>query len=110
MAYQFSCSDRNRTNCRSFTLLFFWSAQLRTGCGALFKNDPVIFLAGLCFALFHLAPSQGLGNISLIVSLFAFSCYLGFIYEKRGSLFASIGLHMTFNAVSTFRILFFPES
>ena len=71
---------------------------------------PAIFLAGLCFALFHLAPSQGLGNISLIVSLFAFSCYLGFIYEKRGSLFASIGLHMTFNAVSTFRILFFPES
>ncbi|MBS0604029.1 MAG: CPBP family intramembrane metalloprotease [Verrucomicrobia bacterium] len=68
-----------------------------------------IVLSALCFALFHFAPSQGIGNISLVASLFVFALFLGFIYERQASLFASIGLHMTFNAVSTFRILFFPE-
>lgn len=68
-----------------------------------------IVLSSLCFALFHLAPSQGLGNISLVISLFSFALYLGFIYERQASLFASFALHMTFNAVSTFRILFFPD-
>jgi uncharacterized protein len=68
-----------------------------------------ILLSALCFSLFHFAPSQGIGNISLVVSLFLFALFLGFIYERQASLFASIGLHMTFNAVSTFRILFFSE-
>jgi membrane protease YdiL (CAAX protease family) len=65
--------------------------------------------SSLCFALFHLAPSQGIGNISLVASLFTFALFLGFIYERQGSLFASIGLHMTFNAMSTIRILWMPE-
>lgn len=68
-----------------------------------------ILLSALCFSLFHFAPSQGIGNISLVASLFLFALFLGFIYERQASLFASIGLHMTFNAVSTFRILFFPD-
>lgn len=65
-----------------------------------------IFLTAFCFALFHFSFSQGLGNIALIASLFALACFLGFIYEKRQSLYASIGLHMTFNLISTLRILF----
>jgi membrane protease YdiL (CAAX protease family) len=69
-----------------------------------------IVLSAFCFALFHFAPSQGIGNFSLIASLFTFALFLGFIYERQASLFASIGLHMTFNAVSTFRIIFFPDS
>lgn len=69
-----------------------------------------IVLSALCFSLFHYAPSQGIGNISLVATLFLFALFLGFIYERQASLFASVGLHMTFNAVSTFRILFFPES
>jgi len=69
-----------------------------------------ILCSALCFALFHYAPSQGLGNLSLFAALFTFALFLGFIYERQSSLFASIGLHMTFNAASTFRILFFPES
>ncbi len=68
-----------------------------------------IVLSALCFSLFHFAPSQGLGNISLVASLFVLALFLGFIYERQASLFASIGLHMTFNAVSTFRIVFFPD-
>jgi membrane protease YdiL (CAAX protease family) len=68
-----------------------------------------IILSALCFSLFHFSSSQGVGNISLIASLFLFALFLGFIYERQASLFASIGLHMTFNTVSTLRILFFPE-
>ncbi len=69
-----------------------------------------IILSSLCFSLFHFAPSQGLGNVSLVISLFTFALFLGFIYERQASLFASIGLHITFNTVSTCRILFFPDS
>lgn len=69
-----------------------------------------ILLASLCFALFHFASSQGWGNVSLVVSLFLFACFLGFIYEKQRSLFASIGLHMAFNTVSALRILFWSAS
>ncbi len=69
-----------------------------------------ILLTAFCFALFHFSFSQGLGNISLIASLFVLACFLGFIYEKRQSLYASIGLHMTFNLISTLRILISPES
>ncbi len=68
-----------------------------------------IILSALCFSLFHFSSSQGIGNISLVASLFLLALFLGFIYERQASLFASIGLHMTFNAVSTFRILFFPD-
>lgn len=68
-----------------------------------------IALSSLCFALFHFAPSQGIGNISLLVSLFIFALFLGFIYERQASLFASISLHVTFNTLSTVRIIFFPD-
>lgn len=83
------------------------------GClQSFFKNHMspkwAIILSALCFSLFHFAPSQGLGNFSLLSSLFVFALFLGFIYERQASLFASIALHMTFNAVSTCRILFFP--
>ncbi len=68
-----------------------------------------ILLSALCFALFHFAFSQSYGNLSIIVTLFGFSCFLGFIYEKQGSLYASIGLHMAFNTASVLRIVFGPE-
>ena len=68
-----------------------------------------ILLSALCFALFHFAFSQSYGNVSIIVTLFGFSCFLGFIYERQGSLYASIGLHMAFNAASVLRIVFGPE-
>jgi membrane protease YdiL (CAAX protease family) len=68
-----------------------------------------ILMSSLFFALFHASASQGIDNISIITSLFFFALYLGFVYEKRGSLFASAGLHMTFNTINTIRILFFSE-
>lgn len=73
-------------------------------------TKAAILLTSLCFALFHYSGSQGLGNISLIASLFVFACFLGFTYERQGSLFASIALHVTFNLASSLRILLNPDS
>ena len=88
---------------------FLFRGCLQTFFKRYMSPKNAIIFSALCFSLFHFAPSQGIGNISLVVSLFSFALFLGFIYERQASLFASIGLHMTFNAVSTFRILFFPE-
>jgi membrane protease YdiL (CAAX protease family) len=89
---------------------FLFRGMLQSWLKSRLGTKAAILLSSLAFSLFHMAASQGLGNISVVVSLFSFACFLGFIYEKRGSLFASIGLHMTFNTISTFRILFFSES
>jgi hypothetical protein len=88
---------------------FLFRGCLQTFFKRFFSPKGAIVLSALCFSLFHYAPSQGIGNISLVASLFLFAFFLGFIYERQASLFASIGLHMTFNTVSTCRILFFPE-
>ncbi len=68
-----------------------------------------IILTAASFALFHFSLSQDLGNIPLVASLFTLALFLGYIYERQRSLFASIALHMTFNAVSIIRILTNPE-
>lgn len=65
-----------------------------------------IVLASIVFAFFHFSPSQGISNIELISSLFVLSCFLGFIYERQKSLWASIGLHAFFNAMSLIMIIF----
>lgn len=84
---------------------FLFRGLLQTWLKAKLGRKAAILIASLSFSLFHLSDSQGIGNISLFISLFTLSCYLGFIYEKERSLFASIGLHMAFNAISTVRIL-----
>lgn len=58
-----------------------------------------IILTSVIFAGFHFSFSQGIFNIELLVSLFILSCFLGFIYEKRQSIWASIGLHFIFNSI-----------
>jgi membrane protease YdiL (CAAX protease family) len=88
---------------------FLFRGCLQTYFKRHMSSKYAICLSALCFALFHFSSSQGLGNFSLVASLFLFALFLGFIYERQGSLFASVGLHMTFNTVSTLRILFFPE-
>lgn len=88
---------------------FLFRGCLQTFFKRFFSVRKSIVFSALCFSMFHFAPSQGIGNFSLIATLFVFALFLGFIYERQASLYASIGLHMTFNAVSTFRILFYPE-
>jgi membrane protease YdiL (CAAX protease family) len=59
-----------------------------------------ILLTSLVFALFHFSSEQGLTNIELFFAIFLLSCFLGFLYERQRSLWASIGLHAVFNGMS----------
>lgn len=70
-----------------------------------FKRTTSIIVSAAVFAGFHFSSSQGWQNFSLLTALFLLACYLGFLYEKRGSLWAPIGLHMTFNAISEIAIV-----
>jgi membrane protease YdiL (CAAX protease family) len=66
-----------------------------------------ILIAAFAFALLHLSPSQGVGNITLMISLWTLGIFLGWVYERQGSLLASVTLHATFNIISTLQIVFF---
>ncbi len=70
-------------------------------------SAQAIVITSACFSLFHYDSSQGLGNISIILSLFVLALFLGFLYEKRGSLLAPMILHGTFNAVSVVNLYLF---
>ena len=72
-------------------------------------TSQAILLSSVCFSLFHYLPEQGLGNVSIIGSLFVLALFLGFAYEKQGSLFTSISLHSLFNASSVVNFYFFSE-
>lgn len=85
---------------------FLFRGILQSYLRTKFNKVLSIFLSALLFALFHFSLSQKAANIPLIVSLFTFACYLGFSYEKTRSLWTSIVLHVTFNAVSVIRIIF----
>ncbi|MCB1181367.1 MAG: CPBP family intramembrane metalloprotease [Chlamydiia bacterium] len=68
------------------------------------RMGAIIFVAAI-FALVHFSISQGRGNFELILSLFVLAFFLGFIYERETTLWAPIGLHVVFNAV-TVSVLF----
>ncbi|WP_194846910.1 CPBP family intramembrane glutamic endopeptidase [Candidatus Neptunochlamydia vexilliferae] len=63
-----------------------------------------LILSSAIFAIFHFAPQQGVSNVPLLFSLFTFSFFLAFLYERQRSLLAPIALHMTFNSISVMRI------
>jgi membrane protease YdiL (CAAX protease family) len=71
-----------------------------------FGFKTALTVASVLFASFHITASQGAGNIPLFASLCVLGLFLGFLYERQGSLFAPIGLHMTFNALSAFRLVY----
>lgn len=64
-----------------------------------------IVVTSLTFAFFHYSSSQGIENIELLISLFLLACFLGYVKEKMQSLWASIGLHSTFNFLSILMLL-----
>jgi uncharacterized protein len=63
-----------------------------------------ITLTAVIFACVHFSSSQGIMNFQLILSLLALSGFLGFIYERERTLWASYGLHATFNAINVIAI------
>ncbi len=63
-----------------------------------------ISLSSMVFAFCHFALSQQIENIEILVSIFVLSLFLGYLYEREGNLWAPIGLHAMFNAV-TFAVI-----
>lgn len=59
-----------------------------------------IFITSLLFAFMHFSSEQRYANWELLTSLFVLSCFLGFIYERQRTLWASISLHATFNTIT----------
>jgi uncharacterized protein len=78
---------------------------LQKWLGQKFGLFRAILFTSILFASFHFSLSQKWDNIELLLALFVLSCFLGFIYEKQRNLWAPIGLHMTFNAISVITIL-----
>lgn len=59
-----------------------------------------VLVTSLIFSFFHFSKAQGHGNIEIISSLFVLACFLGFIYFRQKSIYASWGLHATFNGLN----------
>ncbi len=57
-----------------------------------------IGLTALLFSLAHFSLSQGMTNVQLLTSLFLLALFISFIYEREGTLWAPVGLHVIFNA------------
>lgn len=70
-------------------------------------SKQAILVTSVCFALFHYAAGQGLGNIPIVIALFFLALFLGFLYEKQGSILAPMVLHGSFNAISVLNLYFF---
>lgn len=77
---------------------------LQSWIKGLFGTKFAIMITSVMFAFFHFSTSQGIENIELVISLFVLSCFLGFLKEKFSSIWASVGLHSTFNLISILMI------
>lgn len=69
-------------------------------------SKQAIFITSLLFSLFHFSIEQKMANLTIIASLFVFSLFLGFVYEKRGSLASPIVLHALFNTINVCNLYF----
>ncbi len=78
---------------------------LQQGLKSIVSEKYAIFATALIFAFFHYSPSQSGSNITILTSLFWLACFMGYLVERTGSLWTSIGLHATFNTVSSIFIL-----
>lgn len=72
-----------------------------------FGMKTAVIASGILFAIFHFSQSQGLGNLSLLLSLSYFGMMLAVFYLMTSSLIYPMMLHAIFNLLSTLRILFF---
>ncbi len=74
----------------------FFQSYLRRKLGVVWA----VVLTALFFSLFHFSIDQSWSNVVILSSLFILGLFLGYLYERQRSLWAPIGLHMAFNAIS----------
>ncbi len=68
-----------------------------------YLNLPIAgLISGTLFAMAH-------GDPGLVVPFAGVGLVLAFLYERTGSLYASIGVHFVFNSVSFMLLLLFPH-
>lgn len=80
----------------------FLQSFIRRHVGA----KQAILITSTCFALFHFSFDQQLANVPIVGTLFGLALFLGYLYEKQGSLLASISLHALFNGISILNLYF----
>ena len=70
--------------------------------------SPVVSIAitSILFGLIHFSSTQGYMNVQILISLMFLGGVLGYLYERQGSLYAPIGLHMTFNAIGVTALIY----
>ncbi|MFN4174725.1 MAG: lysostaphin resistance A-like protein [Parachlamydiaceae bacterium] len=78
---------------------------LQQGLKSVVSEKYAILITAFIFAIFHFSPAQSGSNITILTSLFWLACFMGYLVERTGSLWTSIGLHATFNTVSSIFIL-----
>ena len=64
-----------------------------------------LLVSSAIFALVHFSFSQGLGNISIILSLFVLSLFIGHTYNRQRSLVAPLTFHAIFNSFTILQLL-----
>lgn len=79
---------------------------LQQGLKSILPVSVSVVATALVFSLFHYSVNMGWANFTVLSSLFWLACCLGFLVEKTGSLWSSIGLHATFNTVSSLFIIY----
>lgn len=57
------------------------------------------------FTLFHFSMDQGWSNLPILSALFVLALILGLLFHRFRSLWAPIGLHCAFNAVTAWQIM-----
>ena len=85
---------------------FFFRGILQNFFKKFLKRWLAIIFTSLVFAIIHFSYSQRLANITIVGSIFIFSLFLGFLYEKQKSLISPIFLHATFNAINVLNLIF----
>lgn len=85
---------------------FFFRGFLQNFFKKYLNRFFAIIFTSIIFGFVHFSYTQKLANITIVGSIFVFSLFLGFIYEKQKSLISPIFLHATFNAINVLNLIF----
>lgn len=83
----------------------FFRGLLRTALAARFGPMGAVVAQGLLFGLAHYVPSNGLGNVSVIVTIAALGIILGYAAQRTGRLGAGMIGHGLFNLVAAIAVV-----
>ena len=83
----------------------FFRGLIRTALISRLGPTGAIIGQGLLFGLAHYVPSNGLGNVSVIVTIAALGMLLGYVAQRTGRLGAGMIGHGLFNLVAAILVI-----